>query len=354
MAHSIALDAQGNAYIAGDTNSPDFSAVGAPQPTQAGKRDAFLVKLNSSGTAFEYRTYLGGSEQDAATAVAVDSSGAAFVAGASESRDFRTTFGVAQPLSSGQVNSFLAKIAPGTPEASIAVVSSASYLPSTGLAPDSMAAAFGKDLAPTTVLADASPLPTTLAGRSVFVKDSTGAEFEAELNAVTPTQINFVVPAAVRSGLAQISVRSLGQVLATGTARIGAVAPALFSANGSGRGVASAVALRVKGDGSQSSELAFSCDQSGCAGNPISLDNPNDQVYLLLFGTGIRRYSSQPKVTIGGTDVPVMAAVAQGMFPGLDQVNVGPLPSSLANRGEAAVQLTVDGQIANTVTVTIR
>jgi uncharacterized protein (TIGR03437 family) len=78
-------------------------------------------------------------------------------------------------------------------------------------------------------------------------------------------------------------------------------------------------------------------------------------VILVLFGTGIRFVSALEQVTatIGGENAEVLYAGLQGDFAGLDQVNVR-LPRSLATRGEVNVVLSVEGKIANTVTVNIQ
>ena len=89
--HAIAVDADGNAYVAGQTNSTDFPVTaGAPQMTLAnngpgGNPDGFVTKLNPSGTAIVYSTYLGGSCTDIIYAVAVDADGQAVVTGTSGS-----------------------------------------------------------------------------------------------------------------------------------------------------------------------------------------------------------------------------------------------------------------------------
>jgi uncharacterized protein (TIGR03437 family) len=136
-----------------------------------------------------------------------------------------------------------------------------------------------------------------------------------------------------------------------------AVAPGLFAANANGKGVAAAVALRVRPDGSQTSQLIFECGSvpGSCLSVPIDLGPATDQVYLLLFGSGIRGRSalSQAALTIGGVASEILYTGAQGQFVGLDQVNVR-LPRSLAGRGELDISLTVDGRPANTVTVRIR
>lgn len=87
---SIAVDGPGNAYIAGVTTSADFPvASGAPQGRfGGGPFDAFAVKLNATGSALLYSTYLGGSGADVANAIAVDLTGNAYVAGFTASPDF--------------------------------------------------------------------------------------------------------------------------------------------------------------------------------------------------------------------------------------------------------------------------
>ncbi|MGH9802612.1 MAG: hypothetical protein ACRD82_19780, partial [Blastocatellia bacterium] len=144
--------------------------------------------------------------------------------------------------------------------------------------------------------------------------------------------------------------------LSLGTVQISAVAPGLFAANANGLGVAAAVALRVKADGSQITEPVAQFDGMKFISLPIDLGPPGEQVYLILFGTGERGLSTLAAVSlkVGGTDVPVLfVGVAPG-FVGLDQINAGPLPRSLAGRGEVDVVLTVDGKAANTVKVSIK
>ncbi len=139
--------------------------------------------------------------------------------------------------------------------------------------------------------------------------------------------------------------------------RIAATEPGLFSANASGQGVAAAVLLRVKANGAQSYEpvARFDPAQNKFVALPIDLGPSTDQVFLLLFGTGIRFRDSLSAVTasIGGTEAQVLYAGEQGGFVGLDQLNVR-VPRSLAGRGEVDVSLTVDGRAANPVRVSFR
>src|SRR5437016_6840034 len=93
----IAVDAAGNAYVTGGTGSSDFpTTAGAFQTTLGGSSDAFVTKLDPTGTALVYSTYLGGSSGDFANGIAVDATGSAYVTGTTLSADFPTTPGAAQ------------------------------------------------------------------------------------------------------------------------------------------------------------------------------------------------------------------------------------------------------------------
>src|SRR5215213_409803 len=91
IATSIAIDNAGNAYITGQTGSTTFPVVNALHPTLSNSADAFVAELNSSGSALVYSTYLGGRSTDAGNSIAIDSSGNDYVTGSSFSTDFPTT-----------------------------------------------------------------------------------------------------------------------------------------------------------------------------------------------------------------------------------------------------------------------
>ncbi len=88
---SIAVDSLGNAYVAGATGSLNFPVASPFQSNLNGIRDAFVTKLNAAGSALVYSTYLGGSGADSATGIAVNGGGNAYVAGFTTSPDFPTT-----------------------------------------------------------------------------------------------------------------------------------------------------------------------------------------------------------------------------------------------------------------------
>ena len=109
--NAIAVDRDGHAYVAGVTNSPNFPCAGALQPKLAGGMDAFVLKLNPTGTGLIYGTYLGGSGIDAATTMAVADSGAVVVAGYTMSIDFPIA-GAFQTSNAGQYDAFVARLTP--------------------------------------------------------------------------------------------------------------------------------------------------------------------------------------------------------------------------------------------------
>jgi hypothetical protein len=87
-ATAVAVDADGNAYIAGITASVDFPVATNFQPAPKGGEEIFVTKLNKSGSSVAYSTYIGGSGSDRAAAIAVDREGHVYVAGATSSSDF--------------------------------------------------------------------------------------------------------------------------------------------------------------------------------------------------------------------------------------------------------------------------
>jgi beta-propeller repeat-containing protein len=84
---ALALDETGNAYVTGSTDSSDFPVAHALQGVNGGEMDAFVAKLDATGAALIYSTYLGGSAEDAGTAIAVDPDGGVHVTGRSTSLD---------------------------------------------------------------------------------------------------------------------------------------------------------------------------------------------------------------------------------------------------------------------------
>jgi uncharacterized protein (TIGR03437 family) len=199
--------------------------------------------------------------------------------------------------------------------------------------------------------AAALPLPTRLAGVTVNVLDSFGPSRPAGLIFVSPTQVNFVVPMLTASGTAIVTVTRDGATVAQALVQIVPFAPGIFTANANGRGVPAAQALHVKPNGATAAEPVFQCGSTpgSCVPAPIDLGGDSEQVYLLLYGTGVRNCGSTT-VQIGGVDAKVTGSQAQGEYGGLDQV----IPRQLAGRGEVGLTLQACGSAANPVLIHIR
>ncbi|MFN7929370.1 MAG: SBBP repeat-containing protein [Blastocatellia bacterium] len=259
------------------------------------------------------------------------------------------------PAVSGTITAPNFVLRPASAARPLVNVSAASY--TRGLACETIATAFGSGLATTTRSNNLIPMPTLLGGTSVYVKDSLGVERLAPLFFVSPTQVNYLLPVGTASGEATITIVSGDGTAFIETLPIEDFTPGLFSADATGKGVAAAAVQRVQASGAQSYEAVaqFDFTKGQFMPLPISVATDTERVYLTLFGTGIRNSPNLARVTarIGGIAAPVTYAGTQGVFAGLDQVNVM-LPSALAGRGEVDVELSVDGKLANTVRVKIK
>ena len=113
--YAIAVDGTGRAVIVGMTASNNFSLVGASQTGNAGTQDAFVARLNSAGSAFDFSTYYGGTKEETAYAVALRADGTIVIGGVSKSNDLPITSGAVQNSRSGGGDSgFVAIVNPST------------------------------------------------------------------------------------------------------------------------------------------------------------------------------------------------------------------------------------------------
>lgn len=269
--------------------------------------------------------------------------------------DSATRFHIALPATS--VTSVAGSFAGGPsgppPSTQLSVVSNASY--TAPVAPDSIATMLLPGVAVSQGTANA-PLPLTLNGVSIMVQDSTGMVQQAPLFFVSPNQINLAIPPGLAAGSAIFKVLSAAGPLASSTATLATISPGLYSANGSGVGVAAAQILRVHPDGTQSFGPVFQCGSApgSCQSVPVNLQPGQDQVYLTFYGTGIRNRSSLSDVVFkfGNTSAQVLYAGPQSETPGLDQINV--VAPVLQNSGDWSVTVTVGGISSNAVMLTVQ
>jgi uncharacterized protein (TIGR03437 family) len=225
-----------------------------------------------------------------------------------------------------------------------------------GLAGESIVAAFGSELASTTEAAATLPLPTALGGTTVRIKDGAGFERLAPLFFVSPNQVNYLVPLGTEPGFAAVTVTNAnGRAVAEDT-QVLTIAPGIFTANSDGRDAPAALALRVRADGSQRFDPVFRFDpaQNRFVPAEIDLGVGTDQVFLILFATGMRNLDpSLIEATVDGELADILFVGGAPGLAGVDQVNMR-LARPLAGRGEVGVVLYADDQKANPVTISVR
>src|SRR5262245_5297485 len=197
--------------------------------------------------------------------------------------------------------------------------------PTGSLGVESIATIFGMGLADGMAGATTLPLPTTLAGAVVKVRDAANMERDAPLFYASPGQINFLIPPGTGNGVASITALRNNTMVGASTITIQSVAPGLFAASSDGQGVAAAVAFRIRADGSQSYEPVAQFNQAANRFDPVPIDlgPESDQVFLVGFGAGLRnRTGNSNLANIGGAAFEVTFVSAQGQFEGLDQANI--------------------------------
>ena len=360
---ALALDASGNIYVAGLTNSPNFpvtsSAVqstfggGGKQNLHQNFGDAFLAALDPNAASILYATFLGGSADDAAAGIAVDKNGNVFLTGNTVSSDFPTLKSAFQPAFGGirstgrfQGGAFLAEISglsttvtPPPPPPSITLTgfqNAASY--ATGVAsPGMIFVAYGTNMGPATLTG-----PTVSGG--LLSNNVAGAQLlfdgvAAPIVYVSATQSSGIVPYEVAGkSTTQVVAVFNGQRSAPLTVNVASAVPGLFSADfkGSGQGA------------------IYNQD-----GTPNSASNPaNRGDIVVLYGTGEGQTAPlgtdgmiasgvYPKpvlpvsVTIGSqpTDPPLYAGAVPFVVAGEIQVNVR-VPTNIGP-GNQPVVLTI-------------
>jgi uncharacterized protein (TIGR03437 family) len=203
------------------------------------------------------------------------------------------------------------------------------------LAPGSFASIFGLNF-------------TDPSGVTVKLTDARGAHFEVPPVVASHGQMNLLLPAAAAWGPARLTVASSsGQSASTGV-QLERVAPGLFTANSTGVGAAAATVVRVRADGSRTYAPAYQCGSPfQCTVAPIQVAFSSDQVYLELYGTGLRG-AAAVRVRLNTLPVEVLYAGPETGVDGLDRVTIR-IPNSLPVRGYVAVDLEADGRTANPV-----
>lgn len=359
LVYAIAADAAGNAYLSGSTSDPAFPATSSayqkalslPSPTstnpdEAPPSDAFVAKLNPSGTAMVWATFLGGTGSDQAKTIAVDSTESVWVSGTTASADFPSSSGfpggnefLAELNPFGSALTFAARFPSDSIAAALAIdpkgvlhaagdtglvstftpgqssvprvfgIFNSAGGPLAGrLAPGELISIYGSQLGPATPVSSnfnsSGFLPTTLAGVQVTINGTA-----APLLYVSNTQINAIAPLELISpGLTQLQVTVNNVSLPDFPLAIDPAIPQVFR-NSDG------FALALNADGTINS-----------AANPAKVGSI---VAIWASGTGVGPYAgadgqvqSSPQVFCGCVvnDVPTRMEVAtpyDGAAPGL-------------------------------------
>ena len=233
-------------------------------------------------------------------------------------------------------------------EKTIVAVPASTYL-KVPLARGSLVSIFGGEMTDVSLAATSLPLPTELGGITVYVSG-----IAAKLLYVSPNQINLQLPEDLVPGPQDINIISTRpyQQYINGGIQIVERSPGLFTANSDGTGAAAATVIYVTGT-KQTFDVAATClPGQRCTTKPIDL-RAADNVFLELFGSGMRFNVSQVKAEIAGVDAEVLYNGAHCCFVGLDQVNVK-IPKLLVARGEVDLRLLIDGVPSNTIKIFLK
>jgi uncharacterized protein (TIGR03437 family) len=337
---AIALDAAGNATVAGGTRAADFPMMTPAQAAGAGLADAFAATISADGGKLNYATYFGGSQDDSALAAALDSQGNVILAGQTWSFDFPIPGGVQPPTGFGEA--FVVKLTPPGPPVITSVLNGASYQP--GIEAGSWVMIQGNNLSNTypgrVWRSDEvvnGNLPTSLDGVSVTIDGK-----PAFVYYISPTQINVQAPSDSAAGAVNVVVNNNGKTSAPATVQLQAAAPAFFMYPGTNYAIASRLP-----------DYALLGDPSAVPGTVAA--KPGDAV--VLWGTGFGATNpvvaagttvsgapavvTAPTVRAGGVEAQAIGTVLTAGSAGLYQLTIQ-LPATVPT-GSIAVQASVGG-----------
>ncbi len=336
---AIAVDAAGNAMVAGGTRAVDFPASRPAQAGNAGLADAFAATFAPDGSKLNFSTYFGGSQDDGVLGAALDSQGNLILAGQTWSSDFPNPHG-SKPFSYG--DAFVVKLAAPGPPVIATVLNGASYQP--GIEAGSWVMIQGTNLANTypgrawtaSELVNGS-LPTSLDGVSVTIHGK-----PAFVYYISPTQINVQAPSDSFVGPVNVVVTNNSEASAPATAQLQAFAPAFFMYLGTNYAIASRLpdyALLGNPSVIPGTAPAKPGDVVTLWGTGFGATNPAVQAGTAV--SGAPAVVTLPTVTVGGVVAQVINTVLSPGSAGLYQVTVQ-LPA-IVPTGTVAVTASAGG-----------
>ncbi|HEX9930407.1 MAG TPA: SBBP repeat-containing protein [Pyrinomonadaceae bacterium] len=330
----IAVDSSGNAYVTGSTSSSNFPTVNPVQATNPGGSafcngsDAFVAKINSSGSALVYSTYVGGYGNDGGNGIAVDSSGSAYVTGDTYGYSPFPILNAVQPTSGGGGDAFVTKLNPaGSAFLFSSFLGGSTYDAGRGIAVDSSGNAYvtgftGSDNFPTE-----KPFQPVFGG-GIYNRNQMQDAFVAKINTgnvvvPTPFSISAVTPnRGGNTGLVSVTIHgssfvngatvklvSAGQpdinAISVGISENGTVARAIFDLNEQTPGIRNVVVVNQNGS-STSREKSFTIEAGGEPKIWVDIIGRDEfrpgrpQTYYISFGN---------RGTVDGTLLPLIISI---------------------------------------------
>jgi FG-GAP-like repeat/Beta-propeller repeat len=292
----IALDSSKNMYVAGYTSSEDFPVVNAYQGAINGtQQDGFVTEINAAGTAFVYSTYIGGSASDQFQAIAVDSTGAAWVAGSTSSTDFPLVNSI-QATAGGGGDAVIVKLGPsGAPVFSTYLGGSANDV-ATGVAVDALKNAYVTGYTN-------GPFPTT---SGVFQSSNNGSSnaFVAKFSSTASELYATLLGGTGSEKGYAVAADALGDAYVTGSSTSAAIPNApLLGAQTTNAGAGDAFVAKVNPLGTGLLYFTFLGGAAADQGNAIAVDLLGDAfIGGSTASTGLATAGVAQPALGGGTD----------------------------------------------------
>jgi hypothetical protein len=348
----IAIDSAGNAYLTGNAPSTDFpTTAGAFQPTfGGGPGDAFVTKLNTTGTALVYSTYLGGSGNDGASNIAVDSAGNAYVTGGIDSTNFPTTAGAFDTTSNGGNDAYVTKVnTTGSALVYSTYLGGGSRDIGSGIAVDSAGNAY------VTGPVDSSNFPTT-AGAFQTTFNSAHDVYVTKLNPTGSALLysTFITGNSSEDVGNNIAVDSSGNAYITGftqATNFPTVSPLQASLNGS----RDAFVAKLNTNASGAASLVYSTYLGGGGqdnGNTIAIDSAGN-AYIVGSTRSTNFPTANPLQPISGGGADLQDGFIAKIADNAESLSINDVAVTEGNSGTINAVFTVTLSPASAQTVTV-